>query len=114
MDLTQIFVLNLKKWRKKMGFSQKTLAERCNAAHSYIRQIESGSGHPSFVFIEKLANALNIEPYRLFYVETAAEFGMPEKTESINSIKADFLENVAREFDAAINKLILPPEQTSD
>jgi len=105
MDLTHIFVLNLKKWRKNMGFSQKTLAERCNAAHSYIRQIESGKGHPSFAFIEKLANALNIEPYKLFYNEMATEADILVKSKDIDAIKATFLRNAAHEFDVIIDRL---------
>jgi len=71
MELNQLFIQNLKRWRKAMGISQKTLAEKCGTAHSYIRQLESGNGHPSFVFIGKIADALQIEPYRLFYDETA-------------------------------------------
>ena len=103
MDLTQVFVQNLKQWRKKAGLSQKALAERCNAAHSYIRQIESGRGHPSFAFIEKLASALNIEPYRLFYDEMKAAH--PDT----DTIKTEFLEKAALGFDAAIDKLLFPP-----
>jgi len=103
MDLTQIFVLNLKKWRKNRGISQKTLAEQCKAAHSYIRQLESGSGHPSFAFIEKLADALRIEPYQLFYDETATKPGV--KSKSIDAVKTNFLEKVSLEFDTAIDKL---------
>jgi len=94
MDLDRLFVLNLKKWRKNMGLSQKTLAQRCNAAHSYIRQIESGRGHPSFIFIGKLADALNIEPYQLFYDETKK----PEN-KYIKSLKTEFLKKVEYEFD---------------
>ena len=105
MDLTHLFVRNLKKWRKNMGFSQKTLAERCNAAHSYIRQIESGKGHPSFAFIEKIACALNIEPYKLFYDETGHKSGNAATQESIENIKRGFLEKMANEFDTAIDKL---------
>jgi transcriptional regulator with XRE-family HTH domain len=105
MDLGDLFVLNLKKWRKKRGFSQKILAERCEAAHSYIRQIESGSGYPSFSLIGKLANALNIEPYLLFYDETAAQPGKAIQSERIESIKVEFLEKVAYEFDTVIDKL---------
>jgi len=105
MDLTHIFVLNLKKWRKNMGLSQKSLAERCDAAHSYIRQIESGRGHPSFAFIEKLANALNIEPYRLFYDETAVDSDILVNIEGMNTIKTDFLKKMSHEFDIIINKL---------
>jgi len=105
MDLTHLFVRNLKKWRKKMGISQKTLAERCNSAHSYIRQIESGKGHPSFTFLEKLAYALNIEPYMLFYDETAIKSEKPLTQESLEMIKSEFLEKIANEFDTAIDKL---------
>ena len=71
MDLEQLFIKNLKRWRKAMGISQKELAEKCGTSHSYIRQLESGNGHPSFVFIGKIANALKIEPYQLFFDETA-------------------------------------------
>jgi transcriptional regulator with XRE-family HTH domain len=104
MDLDELFVRNVKKWRKNMGISQKTLAERCNAAHSYIRQIESGSGKPSFAFIGKLANALGIEAYQLFYDETAERPQKPS-AEYRASIKADFLEKMANEFDRVVDKL---------
>jgi transcriptional regulator with XRE-family HTH domain len=105
MDLDDLFILNLKKWRKKRGFSQKILAERCDAAHSYIRQIESGSGHPSFGFIGKLAKALDIEPYQLFYDEVAIQSGKSIQSEGIESIKTEFLEKVAYELDTVIGKL---------
>ncbi|GHV25552.1 hypothetical protein AGMMS4952_03590 [Spirochaetia bacterium] len=105
MDLDQIFVHNVKKWRKNRGLSQKSLAERCNAAHSYIRQIESGSGHPSFAFIGKLANALDIEAYRLFYDETPAQAETPSQTAYRESIKTNFLEKMAGEIDTLIDKL---------
>jgi len=101
MDLTHVFVQNLKKWRKNAGFSQKTLAQRCSAAHSYIRQIESGTGHPSFAFIEKLANALDIEPYQLFYDETAD----PDSSKYMRALKAEFLKKVESEFDTVLTKL---------
>jgi len=96
MDMTLVFINNLKKWRKNRGLSQKKLAEKCNAAHSYIRQIESKTGHPSFAFIEKLANALDIEPYKLFIDDTIIE---TEKLKIIETIKTDFLKKMSNEFD---------------
>jgi len=105
MEFTRLFIYNLKKWRKEKGISQKTLAERCGAAHSYIRQIESGKGHPSFIFIGKLAAALEIEPYQLFYDDTAASSQKPGRSEYIDSIKSDFLDNVSIELDTIIKKL---------
>lgn len=103
--MDQLFIHNVKKWRKNRGLSQKSLAERCNAAHSYIRQIESGSGHPSFTFIGKLAAALDIEAYQLLYDETTAQSERSAQSEYIAAIKADFLEKIARELDTVMDKL---------
>jgi transcriptional regulator with XRE-family HTH domain len=89
MDLNRLFVRNVKKWRKNRGISQKTLAERCEAAHTYIRQIESGSRTPSFAFIVKLAGALGIEAYQLFYDETMAQSKKPSQMKRLEVLKAD-------------------------
>jgi transcriptional regulator with XRE-family HTH domain len=102
MDLNGLFIRNMKKWRKERGISQKTLAERCAAAHTYIRQIESGSRTPSFAFIVKLAEALEIEAYLLFYDETAAQSIKPSPREHLEAIKADILAQVASGIDTVI------------
>jgi transcriptional regulator with XRE-family HTH domain len=104
MDLNQLFILNVKKWRKNRGLSQKSLAERCNAAHTYIRQIESGIGHPSFAFIVKLAEALDIDAYLLFYDETAAKGKKPSQMEHLAAIKSEILARVAAGIDTVIDE----------
>jgi hypothetical protein len=48
---------------------------------------------------------LNIEAYQLFYDETAAYDDKPSQTEYIESIKTDFLEKMACEFDSVVEKL---------
>ena len=73
MGLQQIFMANLKKYRKQLGFTQEKLAELCNTDPGYIRQIELGRRFPSLTYIERIAEALNIAPYRLFYDETNLE-----------------------------------------
>lgn len=90
------------KWRKKQGISQKTLAEQCEAAHTYIRQIESGSRTPSFAFIVKLAKALDIEAYQLFYDEMAAQDKKPSRIAHLEAIKSDILAKVASGIDTVI------------
>ena len=42
------------------------LADYCNISPGYIGEIESGRKFPSSELIEKIANALRIEPYILF------------------------------------------------
>jgi transcriptional regulator with XRE-family HTH domain len=102
MDMSQLFIHNLKKWRKIKGFSQKKLAERCNTSHSYIRQLESGVGYPSFTFIGKIASALKIEPYLLFYNEAA------KPSESVYArhrvIEKKLLETVSNDIQTAFDE----------
>ena len=66
MTLKQIFVQNLKEFRKKEGFSQMKLADYCGVAHSYIGEIEVGRKFPSMDLIEKIAVILKVEPYLFF------------------------------------------------
>ena len=66
MTLKQIFIRNLKEFRKKEGLSQMKLAEHCNTATSYIGDIEIGRRFPSMEMIEKMADVLRIEPYQFF------------------------------------------------
>lgn len=42
------------------------LAEMLNTSTSYIGEIEINNRVPSMEMVEKIANALNIEPFRLF------------------------------------------------
>ena len=66
MEMMKVFVWNMKKYRKKKGFTQEKLAEILNTATSYIGEIEINNGNPSMEMVEKIANALDIEPFRLF------------------------------------------------
>jgi len=73
MALRDIFMVNIKKCRKQAGLTQEKLAELCNTDPCYIRQIESGRRFPSVTYIEKIASALNVMPYILFYEESESE-----------------------------------------
>jgi len=104
MDLSRLFIQNLKKWRKVTGLSQKKLAEKCGAAHSYIRQIEGGVGNPSFALLAKIAEALEIEPYRLFYDESSNP-GQTVRERQIDAVKDKLLAEVSRDIQAAFDEL---------
>ena len=68
-----VFAENMKKYRKQAKLTQEKLAELCDTDHRYIGQIETGRRCPSLEYIERIAGALNIAPYRLFYSEADAE-----------------------------------------
>ena len=67
----KVFIFNMKKYRKKRRLSQMKLAEMLNTSTSYIGEIEINSKTPSMEMVEKIAHALNIEPFRLFVDDTA-------------------------------------------
>jgi len=89
---------NMKNRRKQAGLTQEKLAELCNTDPCYIRQIENGRRFPSVTYIERIASALNIAPYRLFYDETNTE---DEELANIyreqkQKIKTMLIENVSK------------------
>jgi transcriptional regulator with XRE-family HTH domain len=98
MALQQVFMVNMKNRRKQMGFTQEKLAELCNTDPCYIRQIENGRRFPSLAYIERIAAALNIAPYLLFYDETGTENGglAALQGEQKQKIKTMLIENVTR------------------
>jgi transcriptional regulator with XRE-family HTH domain len=87
-----------------MGITQKELAEKCDAAYSYIRQLESGMGHPSFALIGKIAEALQIKPYQLFYDE-GAKPGRPAMKKHMEITRRKLLEAVSDDIQAAFDEL---------
>ncbi len=56
---------NVKKYRKKRGYSQQLLAEKCDVSVGYISEIEIGRKFPSHTLFDKLTTALEINPYQL-------------------------------------------------
>ena len=66
MTIQELFIANLKAYRKDRAISQMQLAELCESSTGYIGEIESGKRFPSVAMIERIARALAIESYCLF------------------------------------------------
>jgi transcriptional regulator with XRE-family HTH domain len=97
MEIMSIFTHNLKTHRKRAKLTQEKLAELCGTDFRYIGQIETGRRCPSLEFIGKLASALKIAPYKLFYDENETQ----DALESLNydkkqRIKSLVVENAAK------------------
>ena len=83
-----------------------TLAEMCGTSTSYIGQIEIGNRFPSIEMIEKIAEALNAEPYLLFVDGLEAETikkPLPAKSDIISSSVKNKL---VKSLNAAIKKVV--------
>jgi len=66
MTFQELFITNLKDFRRARKISQAKLAEICESSQAYIAEIEVGKKFPSPDMIEKIASALEIESYCLF------------------------------------------------
>ena len=66
MDIIKVFGVNLKKYRNKIGLSQEALAEKCGLHRTYISSIECFKRSISLYNIQKIADALEIDTYKLF------------------------------------------------
>jgi transcriptional regulator with XRE-family HTH domain len=66
MTFQELFITNLKDFRKSRKISQAKLAEMCASSQAYIAEIEVGKKFPSPDMIERIASVLDIESYCLF------------------------------------------------
>lgn len=94
MSLEKTVIDNIKRIRKEKGITQEQLAEACNTATSYIGLMEIYKNVPKLSTIEKIANALSIEPQILFQsIETDSNI---EK--KIESVKENVMNSVEKEL----------------
>lgn len=69
MDILYVFGSNVKKYRIKLGVSQEKFAEMCGLHRTYISAIECFRRSISLENIQRIADALGIETYKLFIEE---------------------------------------------
>lgn len=69
MNLLHTFATNVKKYRLNQKLSQEKLGEIAGMHRTYISAIERERRSIAIDNIQKLADALNIEAYKLFIEE---------------------------------------------
>ena len=70
MDIIKVFGTNLRYYRKKLGISQEKFGEMCGLHRTYISDVERFNRSISLDNIQKIADALGIETYKLFIENT--------------------------------------------
>ena len=73
MDIVKVFGTNLKKYRTALGISQEAYADKCGMHRTYISAIECYRRSISLENIQRIADTLNIETYKLFLEENNNE-----------------------------------------
>lgn len=66
MDIIKVFGRNVRQYRMRRNLSQEKLAELCGLHRTYISDIECFRRSISLDNIQKIADALEIDTYKLF------------------------------------------------
>ena len=66
MNVLHTFASNVKRLRNETGISQEAFADECGLHRTYISLIEREKRNVSIKCVEKIAAALDVEPYVLF------------------------------------------------
>ena len=86
------------------------LAEKCGSAASYIGEIETGRKFPSVEMVDKIARALNVEPYQLFREERRGDTINREAREHYAKLtpqgKAAFRDLLLRAIEQGLDKAL--------
>ena len=69
MDIVKVLGTNLKKYRTELGVSQEKFAEMCGLHRTYISDVERFQRSIALDNVQRIADALGIETYKLFIEE---------------------------------------------
>ncbi|AEE15652.1 helix-turn-helix domain-containing protein [Treponema brennaborense] len=64
--LRDIFIRNLKFYRKRQGLSQEKLSYAIDMSMNYVNQLENKNSFPPPEIIDKMAAVLNVKPAQFF------------------------------------------------
>ena len=78
MDIVKVFGDNLRKYRNQIGLSQEAFAEKCGLHRTYISAIECYRRSIALENVQRIADALDIEVYKLFLEEDKEDTSLPK------------------------------------
>lgn len=94
--------------RKRLGWTQRQLAEAAELSDDMVDRIEAAATGASFTTVEKLAAALKVDPAELFTSELPAgalqRGGLADLTARLAGLRADEIEWVKRLLEAALSR----------
>jgi transcriptional regulator with XRE-family HTH domain len=109
VDIKEILAANIKENRRKMGLTQEKLSEKANMSLHYLAILELARKFPSGEMLERLAEALEIEPHELFSISPSPQNELEQLRREIkNDIENAFGEKLERAITDAINRYKSP------
>ena len=107
VDIREILAANIKENRRKMGLTQEKLAEKADMSLHYLAILELARKFPSGEMLERLAEALEIEPHELFIVSPSPQDELEKLRQEIkNDIENSLGEKLEQSIADAIEKAL--------
>jgi transcriptional regulator with XRE-family HTH domain len=101
--IREILAGNIKKSRRKCGFSQEKLAEKAGISTPFVAMIEVSRKFPTPDVLDRIAGALDIKTYQLFAVPASPEEAMEQlRRDIVSEIKQTIGESVAEALKEAL------------
>jgi transcriptional regulator with XRE-family HTH domain len=91
-QVQELLVMNLKRIRSRLGYSQMVLAEHAGISLGFLGDIEAGKKFPSAKSLQKIIDALGIAPYELFLGD--GDCKLPRHHQSITSIEQELVSRI--------------------
>ncbi len=99
MNLKEIFINNLKFYRKQKGLTQNDLTLAIDKSYNYINSVEQGKIAPSFDVIQSICDILEIKAAWLF-----DENASPENVKTFS--KEEYISGISDKLFAKLKKAI--------
>ena len=105
--LRDIFIRNLKFYRKKCGLSQEKLSYAINMSMNYINQLENKNSFPPPEIIDKISEVLKIQPAKLFdETQSPDNIIASDRTAFANELAQNIQERLRADIQKAVIKAI--------
>jgi transcriptional regulator with XRE-family HTH domain len=103
----ELFIKNLRFFRKQRGISQLAFSEKISVSPNYLNAVENGKNFPSPELVQRISDALDILPFRLFLEDPEPELKSHEKETFVQELTA-LRRKLIQEIDGAIKKHSAP------
>ncbi|MCL2264969.1 MAG: helix-turn-helix transcriptional regulator [Treponema sp.] len=111
VSIREILALNLKEYRRKIGYTQEKLAEKAGISANYLSMVEISRKFPTPEMLDRLAETLGIQTFQLFDPAATTDGALLHLEQVIvenieNVVKKTIKQDVIGEIDQTVNKAI--------
>jgi len=103
-NIREILARNFKVNRQKLGLTQEQLAEKADVSTHYIAMVETCNRYPKPEMLERLAQALEVDPHQLFSVSDTLDESFERLREAIVTDMKQIVRETIRETLADTSK----------